>query len=68
MFHIKIYKAFDKRLVINFILYRETMVGGNSLKEFMNLLLELSMKIGPSNARLSALRVINFDLIIKVVP
>lgn len=31
------------------------MVGGNSLKQFMNLLLEFFMKIKPSNARLSAL-------------
>lgn len=31
------------------------MVGENSLKEFMNLLLELFMKIKPSDARLSAL-------------
>lgn len=36
------------------------MVGENSLKEFMNLLLELSMKIEPGDARLSALRVIKF--------
>lgn len=45
-------KAFDKRLVIKLILHRETMVGVNSLKYFMNLLLELFMKIKPSNARL----------------
>ena len=38
------------------------MVGENSLKGFMNLLLELSMKIEPSDARLQALRVINFIL------
>ena len=45
-------KAIDKRLVVKLILYREAMVGGNSLKSFMNLLLELFMKIKPSNARL----------------
>lgn len=50
--YVNIHKVFDKRLVINFILYREAMVGGNSLKGFMNLLLELFMKIKPSNARL----------------
>lgn len=38
------------------------MVGGNSLKEFMNLLLELSMKIEPSNARLSAFKSYQFLL------
>lgn len=38
------------------------MVGENSLKGFMNLLLELSMKIEPCDARLQALRVINFSL------
>lgn len=43
---------FDKRLVVNFILYREAMVAGNSLKGFTNLLLELFMKIKPSDARL----------------
>ena len=42
----------DKRLVIRLILYRETMVGVNSLKYLMNLLLELFMKIKPSDARL----------------
>lgn len=52
---------FDKRLVVNFILYREAMVGENSLKEFMNLLLKLSMKIEPSNARLSAFKSFHFD-------
>lgn len=30
------------------------MVGENSIKSFMNLLLELLMKIRPSNARLQA--------------
>lgn len=52
MSSVNIHKAFNKRIVINYLLYREAMVGGNSLKEFMNLLLELFMKIKPSNARL----------------
>ena len=51
---------FDKRLVVNFILYRETMVGGNSLKGFMNLLLELSTKVEPSDARLQAFKSYQF--------
>lgn len=45
------------------------MVGVNSLKEFMNLLLELSMKIEPSDARLSAFKSYQFLIgLIKVVP
>lgn len=58
--YLKIYKVFDKRLVINFILYREAMVGGNSLKGFMNLLLELSTKVEPSDARLQAFKSYRF--------